>query len=233
MAKLQYDSAKLNYDTQSENTVVTAPIAGVLEQFGVQVHDMSAGGSVAGVVSGAGGKTLTFNVSERVMKGLNIGDPVTVEKNGTDYSGAISEIGSMVDASTGLFKVKATLGDADGLASGTMVKVYVTAEKADNVMVVPADCVNYSNGDAYVYTYDAATATAKKTPVEDGLIDSDKIQIVSGLSYDDEVITSWSKELYDGATVNIQGSDDSAETTADSSETTAEETTEAAETAAK
>ena len=233
MAKLQYDSAKLNYDTQSENTVVTAPIAGVLEQFGVQVHDMSAGGSVAGVVSGAGGKTLTFNVSERVMKGLNIGDPVTVEKNGTDYSGAISEISSMVDASTGLFKVKATLGDADGLASGTMVKVYVTAEKADNVMVVPADCVNYSNGDAYVYTYDAATATAKKTPVEDGLIDSDKIQIVSGLSYDDEVITSWSKELYDGAAVNIQGSDDSAETTADSSETTAEETTEAAETAAK
>ena len=220
MAKLQYDSAKLNYDTQSENTVVTAPIAGVLEQFGVQVHDMSAGGSVAGVVSGAGGKTLTFN-------------PVTVEKNGTDYSGAISEIGSMVDASTGLFKVKATLGDADGLASGTMVKVYVTAEKADNVMVVPADCVNYSNGDAYVYTYDAATSTAKKTPVEDGLIDSDKIQIVSGLSYDDEVITSWSKELYDGAAVNIQGSDDSAETTADSSETTAEETTEAAETAAK
>ena len=201
MAKLQYDSAKLNYDTQSENTVVTAPIAGVLEQFGVQVHDMSAGGSVAGVVSGAGGKTLTFNVSERVMKGLNIGDPVTVEKNGTDYSGAISEIGSMVDASTGLFKVKATLGDADG--------------------------------NAYVYTYDAATATAKKTPVEDGLIDSDKIQIVSGLSYDDEVITSWSKELYDGAAVNIQGSDDSAETTADSSETTAEETTEAAETAAK
>ena len=67
MAKLQYDSAKLNYDTQSENTVVTAPIAGVLEQFGVQVHDMSAGGSVAGVVSGAGGKTLTFNVSERVV----------------------------------------------------------------------------------------------------------------------------------------------------------------------
>ena len=110
-------------------------------------------------------------------------------------------------------------------------------------MVVPADCVNYSNGDAYVYTYDAATATAKKTPVEDGLIDSDKIQIVSGLSYDDEVITSWSKELYDGAAVNLQGSDDSAETAADSaessegdtdsSETTAEETTEAAETAAK
>lgn len=230
MAQLQYDSAKLNYDTQSENTVITAPIAGVLEQFSVDVHDMSSAGSVAGVISGAGGKTLTFNVSERVMKGLNIGDPVTVEKNGTDYSGAITEIGSMVDAQTGLFKVKASLGESDGLASGTMVKVYVTAEKAENVMVLPADCVNYSNGDAYVYTYDAATSTAKKTPVEDGLIDSDKIQIVSGLSYDDEVITSWSKELYDGAAVNLQGDADSTEGAEDS--TAAEETTEA-ETAAK
>lgn len=232
MAQLQYDSAKLNYDTQNENTVVTAPIAGVLEQFSVDVHDMSAAGSVAGVVSGAGGKTLTFNVSERVMKGLNVGDPVTVEKNGTDYAGAITEIGTMVDAQTGLFKVKASLGESDGLASGTMVKVYVTAEKAENVMVLPADCVNYSNGDAYVYTYDAETSTAKKTPVEDGLIDSDKIQIVSGLSYDDEVITSWSKELYDGAAVNIQGDESSTDAAAEDS-TAAEETTEAEETAAK
>jgi len=238
MAKLQYDSAKLNYDTQSENTVITAPIAGVLEQFSVDVHDMSSAGSVAGVISGAGGKTLTFNVSERVMKGLQVGDPVTVEKNGSEYNGAITEIGSMVDAQTGLFKVKASLGESDGLASGTMVKVYVTAEKAENVMVLPADCVNYSNGDAYVYTYDAATSTAKKTPVEDGLIDSDKIQIVSGLSYDDEVITSWSKELYDGAAVNIQVDEDSTDNSADSTDaaaedsTAAEETTEA-ETAAK
>lgn len=83
----------------------------------------------------------------------------------------------------------------------------------------------------------------EKTPVEDGLIDSDKIQIVSGLPVRRRGHTSWSKELYDGAAVNIQGSDDGEETEADSeessegdtdsSETTAEETTEAAETAAK
>ena len=52
-------------------------------------------------------------------------------------------------------------------------------------------------------------------------------------AHDRDQLISRPKELYDGAAVNIQGSDDSAETTADSSEITAEETTEAAETAAK
>ena len=73
MAKLQYDSAKLNYDTQSENTVVTAPIAGVLEQFGVQVHDMSAAEQLIhqrcsaaalphnGVINGAAGRFFPQN----------------------------------------------------------------------------------------------------------------------------------------------------------------------------
>ena len=112
---------------------------------------------------------------------------MTVEKNGTGLQRRESpRSAAWWTRPQDFSKVESDLGDADGLASGTMVKVYVTAEKADNVMVVPADCVNYSNGDAYVYTYDAATSTAKKTPVEDGLIDSDKIQIVSGLSYDDE-----------------------------------------------
>ena len=39
-AQLQYDAAKLNYDTQAEFTTITAPIAGVIESFSPEVHDM-------------------------------------------------------------------------------------------------------------------------------------------------------------------------------------------------
>ena len=82
-----------------------------------------------------------------------------------------------------------------------MVKLYVTAQKAEDVLTVPANCVNYDDGEAFVYTYDAESGLAKKVFVEDGLVDAEKIEIESGLDYDDQVIVSWTRELYDGASV--------------------------------
>ena len=146
MAKLQYDGARLNYDIQLENSTVTAPISGLLESFDVKVHDMMAAGSVAAVISGAGNKSVAFSVSERVREGLHPGDAMTVEKNGTEYNGVITEIATMVDQQTGLFKIKASLEGTDALATGTVVKLSVISEKAENVMTVPVDCVSYSGG---------------------------------------------------------------------------------------
>ena len=70
-------------------------------------------------------------------------------------------------------------------------------------MTVPAECVYYDRGEAFVYTYDTETGLAKKVFVEDGLVDAERIEIASGLSYDDQVIVSWTRELYDGAAVQI------------------------------
>lgn len=221
MARLQYESAKLNYDVQLENTVVTAPIGGLLESFDIEVHDMMNTGTMAAMISGEGSKSISFNVSERVQKGLQLGDSVVVEKNGMEYTGTITEIGSMVDQASGLFKVKASLAEADALATGTIVKLYVTSEKAENVMTVPVDCVSYSNGDAYVYTYDPA-GIVHKVPIEDGLISSELLEVKSGLSYDDLVVTTWSNELYEGAPVKLAGENtDSAEETEAAEETAA------------
>ena len=199
-AKLQIKALQLAYDAQMDATIVKAPIGGRLESFSVEEHNMCSAGMV-GMISSEGSKTVNFAVTERVREGLQVGDPLTVEKNSLEYHGVITEVGTMVNQQTGLFTVKATLEDADALANGSMVKLYVTSQKAENVMTVPVDCVNYANGEAFVYTYDAETRTAKKVMVEDGLIDSEKTEIESGLTYDDQVIVSWTKELYDGSSV--------------------------------
>ena len=180
---------------------------------------MMAAGSVGTVISGAGNKSVAFSVSERVREGLHPGDAMTVEKNGTEYNGVITEIGTMVDQQTGLFKIKASLEGADALATGTVVKLSVISEKAENVMTVPVDCVSYSGGQAYVYTYDQAAGAARKVAIEDGLIGSEQIQVLSGLDYSDQVITTWTKELYEGAPVQLaDGSGTDAETSLDGGE---------------
>ena len=45
-----------------------------------------------------------------------------------------------------------------------------------------------------------------------GIFDSDILEVKSGLSMDDMVVTTWSSELYDGAEVRLKG-----ETTQDDS----------------
>ena len=199
-AKLQVKGLQLAYDAQVDATVVKAPISGRLESFSVVEKNMLSAGMV-GVISSEGSKTVNFAVSERVQQGIKVGDPFTVEKNGLEYHGTITEVGTMVDMQTGLFVVKAALEDAEGIANGSMVKLYVTAQKAEDVMTVPANCVSYDEGEAFVYTYDADTGLATKVFVEDGLVDAERIEIESGLDYDDQVIVSWTRELYDGASV--------------------------------
>ena len=151
MAKLQYDGAKLTYDNQVAFSTITAPISGLVESFNVEVHDNVGTGNVLCVLSGQGTKAVSFNVTERVVKGLKVGDKVKIEKNGSEYDGSITELSSMVDQATGLFKVKASLDGADALATGAMVKLYVVSERAENIMTIPTDAVYYEGGKPMVF----------------------------------------------------------------------------------
>ena len=160
---------------------------------------------------------------------LHVGDPISVDKNGTDYQGTINEVSSMIDDSTGLFKVKASVENGDALPTGSTTKLSVISDRADNVLTIPVDAVYYSGGDAYVYTYD--NGTVHYVPVEVGLYDSQKAQILSGINASDEVITTWSSELYEGSQVQKAdpnaAADASAETSADAQSADNAESTEA------
>lgn len=201
MAKLQYDGAKLTYDNQVEFSTITAPISGLVESFNVEVHDNVGTGNVLCVLSGQGTKAVSFNVTERVVKGLKVGDKVKIEKNGSEYDGSITELSSMVDQATGLFKVKASLDGADALATGAMVKLYVVSERAENVMTIPTDAVYYEGGKPMVYTLQ--DSKVHETPIAVGIYDSEKSEVTEGLTDSDQVIVTWSSELFEGSEVEI------------------------------
>lgn len=202
-AKIQYDQAKLNYDYQMEFSHITAPISGKVEQCDVEIHDNVAQQSMICVISGAGSKAITFSVTEKIVDQMNVGDSVIIEKNGKEYQGSITEISSMIDAATGLFKIKASVENGDALPTGSVVSLYVVSERASQVMCIPVDAIYYSGGDAYVYTYSGGVV--RRLPVEVGIYDSVQAQILSGLDMTDQVITTWSSELVEGVEVKVVG----------------------------
>ncbi len=230
LARLQYENAKNAYNIQLESSQVTAPIAGRVESFDVKVHDKVSPQTSLCVISGDGGKAVTFYVSERVVNGLKVGDSVRVEKNGTDHGATITEISTIIDQASGLFKVKASVPDGDTLATGSSVKLYVVSQRAENVLTVPVDSVYYEGGNPFVYTY--VDGRLKKNEVTVGLADNDFTEIKDGITASDQVVTTWTSELYDGSIVTLAG-ENGGETQAAGGQTTDGQTTDgAAETSA-
>lgn len=200
-AQLQYESAKLAYDRQVEYSTITAPISGRIETFDVDVYDRVSQSTQLCVIAGEGQSRLTFYVTQRMVKNLREGDELEIIANGVSYKGNISEISNMVDAQTGLFKVKADMQSTDEIAIGSTVRLNLVTERAENAMLVPVNAVYYSGGDGYVYLYE--DGTAKMTPVEVGLYDSEYAEILSGISEDDVVVSTWSSNLYEGAKIRL------------------------------
>ena len=201
MARLQYENAKIAYKIQTDSSQVTAPISGRVESFNISVHDMVSPQTTLCVISGEGGKSLTFYVSERIVGGLKAGDTIKVEKNGTNHEASITEVSTMIDPASGLFKVKASIPNGDSLATGTSVKLYVVSQRAESVLTVPVDSVYYEGGNPFIYTY--ADGVLKKNAVTVGLSDNEFIEVQSGISADDQVVTTWTSELYDGSKVTL------------------------------
>lgn len=212
-SQLQYESARLAYERQVEYSSVTAPISGRVESCDIEVYDRVTQSQDLCVIAGEGENIVSFYVTQRMMQNCTVGDELDIQKNGTTYEAHISEINTIVDTDTGLFKVKAQIQETKEIAAGSTVKLNLVTERADDAMLVPIDAIYYSGGHAYVYLYKDGAATMAQ--VEVGLEDEEHAQILSGLSSEDMVVSTWSSNLYEGAKIRLRDETQAGETRAE------------------
>jgi RND family efflux transporter MFP subunit len=185
-----------------KNYVVTANISGFIESRSQDPQDMAAPQAPMFVISNKDSMTVAFNVPEKALLNMNIGDSVKIEKNDAVYTGTITETASSVDPRSGLFTVKATLNNPpETLLTGSAVKVSAETQKAGNSIVVPIDAVYYESGAPYVFI--AENGFAKKVSIETGIANDKDIQVLSGLAASDLVIVTWNSNLRDGSELII------------------------------
>ena len=221
-AEAQVKAAKLNYDTQVEFATITAPADGVLQNSILLKDAMIPQGTQIASLMGKGKQQLVFSATEELMKNLSLGQEVKVEKGQEQYTGSITEISGVMNAQTGLFTVKANLENSS-LPEGSRVKLTVTKDSRTGVNLLPLSVIYYDNGSPYVYLLEKGegeNGTIKKQFIELGLQGEEKVEILSGLSEKDLVVSSWNNEMYDGAKVRLNSS----ETEASSDEKKAGET---------
>lgn len=198
-AKVGIDSAEYQLDMYT----LTAPIDGVIEAVNVEAHDYASPGNPAFVISNKDTMTVTFGVSEGIRSTLKVGQKIEVDRNGKIYSAAITEIGSMIDQTTGLFTIKSCVSTPDdSLLTGSTVKVTADTYSKSGVLLIPYDAVYYDNSQPYVYV--AEGDVARRRDIETDIFDEQTITVVSGLTEEDRLITSWSANLRDGASISAQ-----------------------------
>ena len=152
------------------------------------------------VITGEGVKKVSFSVPERIKVNLELGSRIRLQKQGTEYEAEITKMADMISPQTGLFEVEASIEEGDGLAPGSTVKLFVVSDYTRDAITIPVDAVYYDGGDAYAYTCEGSTV--HKVPVETGIFDEERIEILSGITMQDKVIVTWSSELYEGSQVN-------------------------------
>lgn len=184
---------------------LTAPISGVVEAVNVTENNFAASGTAAFVISNGSNKTVTFYVTDSVRQTLTPGQAVTVNYNGQTYEGAVTEIGGVVNAQVGQFQVKAVIDGAQDLPDGLSVELTTTAHRANGAVLVPSDAMFFEDGVAYVYLLQDGKAV--RSDVTIGLYTADEIAVTDGLTPGDQVITTWSASLRDGADVRLAGAE--------------------------
>ncbi|GAB3543505.1 MdtA/MuxA family multidrug efflux RND transporter periplasmic adaptor subunit [Noviherbaspirillum agri] len=121
-------------------------------------------------------------------------------------TGRFLAMDNQVDVQTGTVRAKARFTNAKhALFPSQFVNVRLQLHTLAGALTVPVTALRHGGDGDYVYVLNAAERTVSLRPVKRGLMTADKVQIVSGLTAGEQVITEGADRLKDGARVNVPG----------------------------
>jgi multidrug efflux pump subunit AcrA (membrane-fusion protein) len=193
-------------------SVVRAPISGVISALPVQIGMKISQSSPLAVISGGGGLEIQLYVAERFIYRIKMGlhCEITLDAYpGDNFRGRVSEISPVVDTSSRTMMIKVNVDNPDDkLKAGMFANVKIITEEKEEVITVPETAVLQRGGEYFVYTVqgdpsDSNVKIAKRTPVSPGLNVDNMFEITEGLKAGDEVIVRGQTTLTDGSRVNV------------------------------
>ncbi len=193
---------------------ITAPFSGEITNTFVKEGDMANPGMPLVSVEGVSRMQVTAMVSESDIVQIKNGMPVKVlvKSINKEVAGKVSEVSGSAKNTGGQYLVKVTLNATDkSILSGMFVNVQFpiankpktkTTVKSDKVFVPTSALVNQGQLTG-IYTI-ANGKTAILRWIRTGKSFGSQVEVLSGLSADEQYIVSAEGKLYNGAKVSIQ-----------------------------
>jgi membrane fusion protein, multidrug efflux system len=197
-----------------DRKTIRAPFAGLLGIRRVNLGQYLSAGDALVTLQSLNPIYVDFGVPQQSMSEVRAGRGVRVTAKDavdTEFTGRITAIDSVVDASTRNVQVQATLANPRGaLRPGMFVQAEVTLGAPARVIALPASSISYAPyGNSVFVVADLKDANGKpyrgvrQQFVKLGAARGDQIAVTSGLKPGDEVVTSGAFKLRNGAAVLV------------------------------
>jgi RND family efflux transporter MFP subunit len=207
-ARTSYENAKIQLEDaekQLSYTKVTAPINGVITQKLVSEGTyLNVGTSIAYIVDISKLK-VKLNVSETNVYFLKIGEKTVITAEayqGVNFEGRISFVSPKGDETHNYpVEIEIVNSAKHPLKAGTFVNVNIKISGSGSGLFIPREALQGSIKDAMVYVAENGKAKLKKIVV--GMQNNDELEVLSGLSEGESVITNGQVNLTDDKPVKI------------------------------
>ena len=219
-AQISYKEAKAEVD----KATVKAKLAGTVTTA-YSKGTLPTDGSAAIVVKAADGMYVKTSISEMELDSVKVGGTIKClsSDTGDEYTAEVKEIsdfptadssngGDVSNPNSSYYPIVAFIKDADGLSPGGSVEVSYSSKSMgtanENAVYLQKAYIRTEDKKSYVYLRDKKTKRLKKQYITVGkTMNGQYIEIVSGVTEDDNIAFPYGKNLREGVKTKISEDD--------------------------
>ena len=201
-AAAQYESAKL----QLAYATVRSPFAGIITERLIEVGNLVNANDVVFRTADLDPLLARIYVPEKDIGQVRAGQSVRINVEGSDqtHTGRVARISPIVDPQSGTVKVTVEIRDRRGtLRPGMFTTVNLVIAINEDVLQIEKKALVAEAEGSYAFLFQ--DGTAEKRLIELGIAEGDYVEVLSGLSDGDSIITVGQEGLRNGAPVRIAG----------------------------
>jgi RND family efflux transporter MFP subunit len=192
------------------NTVITSPVNGFVARRAADPGAFASQNAPVVDVVDISSVRLVVNVVEKDLRMVDVGDVTDVEVDafpGEKFMGRVARIAPVLDPATRTFPIEVEIANPTfRLKPGMYARVGITTDERPDALVVPANAVVDIAGERGVFLAQADNVAVFR-PVEIGIESDERVEIRSGVSEGDRVVTTGAAALSDGDRFLLEGED--------------------------
>lgn len=189
-----------------EDTVIKAPISGVVKMVAGDVGDLAVVGKPLVAIDDNEELIVRVNVSERDINRISAGGKSVIKINGLEdeINTTVNKIIPNVNPNTriGLIELGPIQNKKSSmLFSGNSAEVEIIANEARDKLIIPKSSIKNLNNKNIVYLY--MDGIVKETEITTGITVGDSTEVIKGLKEGDKIATTNLSKLYENVTVYV------------------------------